>query len=170
MGTSLAEHRQLMTRAAKSVHRLGGTTRTAEWEADPRVLQLIRDTYLAAPFLRFIGCELMDVQAGFCEVRVPLKPELLNRHGFPHGGVITTLMDTCVSQTVTSVLPLGSRSVTIQLSTTFLAVGSGDTLLAHGRLVHLTNSLAMVEGSVYDAAHTHVAVSTGVFRVWLPKK
>lgn len=138
-------------------------------EADPEQLAIIRRDFLDAAFLRFLGCELVHVEAGAAEVRLPLRDEILNRRGIAHGGAITTLIDTSMAQAVSSVLPVGARSLTIQLSTSFLAAAQGGSLAGRARVINLSRTLAHAEANVYSDSGEHVAYGNGLFRVWLPR-
>src|SRR5215204_6096892 len=47
-----------------------------------------REALAAQPFSVLIGAELVAVGDGRLEMRVPLRPELNQQHGFAHGGVV----------------------------------------------------------------------------------
>ena len=46
-----------------------------------------------APFVRYLGIELVSMTADEVRTRLELRPELLNSHGIGHGGTVYTLAD-----------------------------------------------------------------------------
>ena len=46
-----------------------------------------------APFVRYLGIELVSMTADEVRTRIELRPELMNSHGIGHGGVAYTLAD-----------------------------------------------------------------------------
>ena len=59
-------------------------------------LEIYRDRIadmMTAPFIRFLGIELVSVKPDEVRMRMVMKPEYRNSNGVGHGGVIYTLAD-----------------------------------------------------------------------------
>lgn len=41
------------------------------------------------PFSRLIGATVSELSRGYAELRLPLRPEHQQHHGFAHGGVLS---------------------------------------------------------------------------------
>lgn len=65
-------------------------------EADPEfaaVAERIHANVGRQGFMNLVGAELSDLSRGTCTIAVERRPELLQQHGFFHGGVTAFLVD-----------------------------------------------------------------------------
>ena len=121
------------------------------------------------PFVDLLGFELLKFEGGEAEVAVDLRDELCNSWKVAHGGMTMTLLDVVMAHAArSSVAGDEARAdapgvVTIEMKTTFMRPGLGR-LLAKGKLLHGTASLAFCEGGVYDKRGSLVAHATGTFK------
>ena len=123
-------------------------------------------------FVQHLGFELVRFEGGEAEIHCPLKPELLNTWQVAHGGVLMTLLDVCMAHSARSTLDqLGQSApglVTLEMKTQFMRPGE-DYLVAKGRLLHRTATLAFTEGTVYNrradgSLSEMIAHATGTFK------
>ena len=118
------------------------------------------------PFVEWLGFTLERFDSGFAEVRFVPAPEHLNSFGVTHGGALMTLLDVCMASAARSVEPaLGV--VTIEMKTSFMRPGTAESptgLLAKGRLMHRTATLAFTEATVFDGRGHACAHATGTFK------
>jgi len=119
------------------------------------------------PFAEMLGFELLHFEGGIAEIAIELKPELCNSWMVAHGGVTMTLLDVAMATAARSPNQPGIAEspgvVTIEMKTTFMRPGLGR-IVAKGRLLHRTASMAFCEGSVLDADAKLVAQATGTFK------
>ena len=118
------------------------------------------------PFVSELGLTLHLMQDGASELRYTVRAAHTNSHGMAHGGVTMTLLDVAMAVAARSVTP-EQAVVTIEMKTSFLQPARG-ALVARGRLLHRTRSLAFVEGAVYDAEGRVCSHATGTFK-YVPK-
>ena len=57
------------------------------------MLDLGRKTLASQPFSVLLGAELLGLSPGMAEIKVPIRPQLGQQHGFVHGGVISHAAD-----------------------------------------------------------------------------
>lgn len=116
------------------------------------------------PFIEHLGFELLHFEGGSSTVKYQPQPEHLNIFGKVHGGVLMTLMDTTMAQAARSVQP-DHGAITIEMKTSFFrpAEGAGP-VLAQGKLLHRTRTMAFVEATIYDQAGQACAQATGTFK------
>ena len=101
------------------------------------------------PFVNLLGFELVRMQDGASELHYEARPEHLNSFGVTHGGASMTLLDVTMATAARSVAPeLGV--VTIEMKTSFMQAAQGP-LVAKGRLIHRTATMAFTEATVFDA-------------------
>lgn len=125
------------------------------------------DFAIPLPFAEMIGMELLSFDAGEAEIGLSLRDELCNSWSVAHGGVTMTLLDVVMAHAARSPNQPGGEDargvVTIEMKTTFMRPGTGR-LLAKGRLMHRTASMAFCEGTVFDASGLLLAHATGTFK------
>ena len=121
------------------------------------------------PFVDRLGFELLRFADGEAEIGVTLREDLCNSWSVAHGGVTMTLLDVTMAHAARSSSirpggqPGGTGVVTIEMKTSFLRPGLGR-LVAHGKLLHATASLAFCEGRVVDAKGELLASASGTFK------
>ena len=119
------------------------------------------------PFVEMLGMQLQRMGGGEAEIHLPLRDELMNSWGVAHGGVVMTLLDVVMAHAARSPeTPDGEPLpgvVTIEMKTSFMLPGEG-TLVATGRRLHRTASMAFCEGYVRDAKGTVTSHASATFK------
>ena len=100
-------------------------------------------------FNRWLGVETLRVDTGAVEIACPVRPEILQHHGFVHGGVLGALADTAVAWTAATV---AGDVVTSGYSVQFLAPARGERVVATGEVVKAGRSNVSVQARVYSEA------------------
>lgn len=116
-----------------------------------------------------IGEEIVRGDSGETEVRIPVKPFLLNRSGVVHGGVICTLMDEAIGWAAYNSVGEGSQLVTVELKTNFLEAATSGTLTGHGRVIRQGKHLVVGEGDILDQEGKRVARGLGTWMIISPR-
>jgi len=84
------------------------------------------------------------VEPGLCEVHLVPRPELTQQHGFVHGGVLATLVDTASGYAAFSLMPADAAPLTVEYKLNILRPGGGDKLVARARVVKPGRTLNVV--------------------------
>jgi uncharacterized protein (TIGR00369 family) len=125
------------------------------------------DLATRVPFAGFVGLELLRMERGESELALQLRPELCNSWSVAHGGALMTLLDVAMASAARSSAADGtdesSSVVTIEMKTSFMQPGEGR-LVATGRRLHRTPSLAFCEATVIGGDGKLVAQATGTFK------
>lgn len=114
------------------------------------------------PFVRHLGFELKLFEGGHSQLDFEPQPEHLNSFNVTHGGASMTLLDVAMAHAARSVTP-DMGVVTIEMKTSFMQAARGK-LVAKGRLIHRTATLAFTEASIFDAENRVCAHATGTFK------
>ena len=117
---------------------------------------------LLIPFVQHLGFELQVFDGGTADIRFVPQPEHLNSFGVTHGGALMCLLDVCMAHAARSVAK-DMGVVTIEMKTSFLQAAQGP-LLAQGRLLYRSATLAFTEASVLDGAGQLCAHATATFK------
>ncbi|MDN3516759.1 PaaI family thioesterase [Aquisalimonas lutea] len=114
--------------------------------ADEEVEELLRQVALTSGYNQWLGARLVAAGNGQVEVELPVRAEMLQHHGFVHGGVIGALADNACAWAAASIAgDVVTNSYTLQL----LAPTSASRL--------------RVAGNVIKAGKRHVSVEARVF-------
>ena len=114
------------------------------------------------PFVDHLGFTLHRMEDGESELRFEARPEHLNTFDVTHGGATMTLLDVTMAVAARS-LQRDMGCVTIEMKTSFMQPARGP-LVAKGRLIHRTATMAFTEGTVYDAQGKVCCHATGTFK------
>lgn len=118
------------------------------------------------PFLDRLGVTLTDWSPGYAEMRLDISPELGNRTGRIHGGVICTLLDSVCGYCGLYSAPGDPvlRSLTLSLTTNFLSSGEGTALVAKGYIVRKGRSVFFSRAEVWLDDAELLATAVGTFK------
>ena len=97
-------------------------------------------------FNRWLGVEILRVDTGAVEIAVPIKPEILQHHGFVHGGVLGAVADTVVAWTAATMV---GDVVTAGYTLQFLAPAVGERVVATGEVIKAGRTSVSVQARVY---------------------
>ncbi|MBN1849445.1 MAG: PaaI family thioesterase [Deltaproteobacteria bacterium] len=140
-------------------------TRTITW-VDPSIsarnpqaisgleyLRSIRDGIITPPpVAKLIGYKIRDVEEG--RAVFELKPEEYHYNPFAtvHGGIVSTLLDSTITASILSTLPIGQSCSTVEFKTNFIRpiTAQTGTVRCVARKIHIGKRLATAEGQVVD--------------------
>lgn len=114
------------------------------------------------PFVQLLGFDLMLFENGHSQINYDPKPEHLNSFSVVHGGASMTLLDVAMAVAARSVAQ-EMGVVTIEMKTSFMQAAKGP-LIAKGRLMHRTATMAFTEASIFDAEGKICSHATGTFK------
>lgn len=133
------------------------------------------ETVTSAPgYTSSLGTRVLAAEAGYVELALDRKPELLQINGFFHGGVVAGLADHAAGGAVTTAMPKNRFAVTVCLHVSFLAPADGETLIARAKAVQAGRTIGVAQVDVISlaaGAETPCAVATVTLRaVEMPEK
>lgn len=111
-----------------------------------RTLTTARQVLQSQPFSAMLGTTLTQYDDGGVTLELELRPELLQQHGYVHGGVISYMADNAL--TFAGGKELGPEVLTANINLTYLRPAQGERLIAH----------ASTQGRSSRTAVTHVEI------------
>lgn len=117
------------------------------------------------PIGAFIGMSIERPGPGRAVARVTANESHHNPHGFVHGSVVFTLVDTSMGAAVMSMLSDGRRCSTIECQVRFLRPVVGADLVCETTVVKPGRRVFHLESRVTTGDGTLVATGTGSFAV-----
>jgi len=111
----------------------------------------IRTALNAQGFLHHMGASVDEVTPGRVVMSVTKRPELLQQHGFFHGGVIAFLVDNATTAAAGTVVDRDARTcLTAEYKLNIVAPALGDRLACTAKVVKPGRRLTIVEAKVYS--------------------
>lgn len=114
------------------------------------MLEYGRSVLASQPFSVLLGAELVAYSPGSAELKIPIKPELMQQHGFVHGGVVSYAADNALTHAGGSVL--GRGVVTSEFKINYVRPALGEILIARATVVHAGRSQAVCRCDVFVSA------------------
>jgi uncharacterized protein (TIGR00369 family) len=118
------------------------------------------------PFVKELGFSLQRMHGGESELHYEARAQHTNSYGVMHGGAVMTLLDVAMATAARSDTP-DMGVVTIEMKSSFIRPARGP-MVAKGRMLERTRSMAFAEAWVYDAEGRLCSHSTGTFK-YVPK-
>lgn len=112
---------------------------------NPEFETRVRARFRQSRVMRMLGARLSRVSPGEADIELPYKEDLCQSHGFIHGGIIGTLLDTVCGYAAFSLAATDSDVLTIEYKTNFLAPAVGDTLFGRGRVLRQGRTVIVCE-------------------------
>ncbi|MDU8946524.1 PaaI family thioesterase [Ovoidimarina sediminis] len=130
----------------------------------PEIRMKVEASFAAQGLMRTLGAELTDLGQGFCTVRVPIRPETGQQHGFAHAGLTFSVGDSAAGYSALSVMPADVEVLTSEMKIHLIRPAAGTWLRAEGKVIKPGRRLCVVSADVYaegDGADRHVATLLG---------
>ena len=115
----------------------------------PDMLGPGRRILASQPFSVLVAAELVRLGDGQAELRIPVRAELKQQHGFVHGGVISYAADNAL--TFAGGSALGSGVVTSEFKINYLRPARGEALVARAEVVHCGRTQAVCRCDVFSS-------------------
>ena len=113
-------------------------------------------------YAKFSNIKIVDVDEGYCKVKMIIEDKHLNALDIVHGGAIFTAADFAFAVASNS---RGIASVSINSSITFFRPPKTDTVYAEATEINNGKTLAYYKVNVYDSENNKIADFSGtVFR------
>jgi uncharacterized protein (TIGR00369 family) len=111
------------------------------------MLELGRQVLALQPFSVLLGAELTGFSVGSAELKVPIKEELKQQHGFLHGGVISYAADNAITYAGGSAL--GPNVLTSEFKINYMRPAIGDFIVARATVIHAGKNQAVCRCDVF---------------------
>jgi uncharacterized protein (TIGR00369 family) len=114
------------------------------------MIQIGRQILAAQPFSILLGAELIRFEQGQAELRLTLKPQHMQQHGFAHGGVVAYMADNALTYAGGSVL--GGNVLTLEIKVNYTRPAIGEALVARASVVSSGRTQAVCRCDVFAVA------------------
>jgi len=115
------------------------------------------------PFNKFLGIKLLSLEKGICKLYIPYREELIgdSRRKALHGGVISTLIDTCGGFAVWSMCNITDKIATIDMRVDYLKPALENDLVAESHVKLMGNRVGNAYTFLYSSNDPSVVIAEG---------
>jgi uncharacterized protein (TIGR00369 family) len=106
----------------------------------------------AGLFPAHLGVKVGALARGYAELKLALRPELLQYQGVAHGGVLAALADTAVAVALMTEVGLAMNFTTVDLHMFYFAPARGPLVHARARIVKPGRRINVGEVDIVDDA------------------
>lgn len=107
---------------------------------DSKALAVFKKMYEQDYCSQWMGVELIEIQEGFCKIKMSVKREMLNGYGILHGGIAYAFADSAFAFASNS---YGRVAVSINGSMHYAkSAKEGQTLIAEAKAINVNHKLA----------------------------
>ncbi len=117
------------------------------------------------PAAALLGWKALTLEPGHVRVRYTARREFANPQGAVQGGFLAAMLDDAMGPALFTTLPAEDFAPTIEMKVNFLRPARPGPLIAEGRVVHQTRSLAFLEGTLATEDGDLIATATATARV-----
>lgn len=118
----------------------------------------------------WFGIEIVAIEPGRLDARMPLRPEMLAPNGFLHAATVIALADTAAGYATMAHLPEGASSfTTIELKSNFIGTQTQGTLYCTAQAVHTGRTTQVWDAEVSGGDGRRLALFRCTQMVLWPK-
>jgi uncharacterized protein (TIGR00369 family) len=117
--------------------------------SDPNFELRVRASFARQAAMALIGATMTHVQAGRCEIELPVRDDLTQQHKFVHGGVVGMIGDSAGGYAAFTLMPAEASVLTVEYKINMLAPARGERLIARGEVLKPGRTLSIVRADVF---------------------
>jgi uncharacterized protein (TIGR00369 family) len=95
--------------------------------------------------MHLLGARISRLEAGLVEISARNNSQLSQQDGFIQAGAMASLADSAGGYAALSLLPSGSRVLSVEFKINFIRPAIGDLVLGRGRVKKLGKTIAVCE-------------------------
>ena len=128
---------------------------------DPNYKTRVLDSFAKQQLLQELNARIIHMDAGCVHIEAPCDPRFTQQDGFLHAGIITALIDSACGYAAYTLMPVGSRVLSVEFKVNLLNPAGGETFRAEGRVLKSGKTLTVCNGkllALQDGQETLTAV------------
>lgn len=116
---------------------------------DPEFRARVRESFERQSVMQLIGAELIAVEPGVVEIEIAARDDLTQQDGFMHAGIVTTVLDSACGYAAYTLMPPGSRVLSVEFKVNLLAPARGEKIVAHAEVKRSGRTLTVCSADAF---------------------
>ncbi len=117
---------------------------------DPNYESKARQSFASQGIMRLLGASIVNIEPGRCIIELPFNENLTQQDGFFHAGATSTIADSAGGYAALTLMPAGSRILTVEFKINLVAPASGDRLSAEATVIKAGKTLTVSNIDVFS--------------------
>jgi uncharacterized protein (TIGR00369 family) len=117
--------------------------------SNPAFADEVRRSFAKQAIMGLIGGELVRVEPGVVEIRLPYRSDLTQQDGYVHAGIVATIADSACGYAAYSLMPPESEVLAVEFKVNMLRPAKGEAFLAHAEVIKPGRTLTVVRADVF---------------------
>ena len=105
----------------------------------------VRASFRKQRIMQFFHARITRLEKGVVEISMPNRTVYEQQDGFVHAGALLTVADSSGGYATLSLLPAGSRVLSVEIKMNFLQPATGTIIRGRGRVKKIGRTIAVVE-------------------------
>jgi uncharacterized protein (TIGR00369 family) len=103
----------------------------------------VRESFDHQTVMQLIGARLATLESGIAVIELPARDDLTQQDGFIHAGIVTTILDSACGYAAYTLMPAGSRVLSVEFKVNLLAPARGDSISARAEVKRAGRTLTV---------------------------
>ena len=116
---------------------------------NPRFAETIAESFAQQAIMGLIGARLARIEPGIVEIELPFRADLTQQDGYLHAGIVTTVADSACGYAAFSLMPSGSRVLSVEFKVNLLRPALGELFVARAEVIKAGRTLIVVRADVF---------------------
>ncbi len=99
--------------------------------------------------MQTIGATLGEIRPGEVHIDLPFHEKLTQQEGFLHAGIVTTIVDSACGYAAFTLMPLGSRVLSVEFKVNLMSPAVGERFVATGKVIKPGRTITVCSGEVF---------------------
>src|SRR6267143_5567090 len=105
----------------------------------------VRASFRKQKIMKLFGARISRLERGLVEISAVNRPELEQQDGYVHAGALVALADSAGGYAALSLLPSGSRVLSVEVKLNFLRPAVGSMIRGRGGVKKIGRTIAVCE-------------------------
>ena len=115
---------------------------------DPNYETRIRESFDQQNAMKTIGATIGQIKPGKVSINLPYSDHITQQDGFLHAGIISTIVDSACGYAAYTLMPLGSRVLSVEFKVNLMSPAIGERFVAIGKVIKPGRTLTICSGEV----------------------
>ena len=101
---------------------------------DPEFRLRVEESFARQQVMKLLGASLDVIEPGVVEISLEARDDLSQQDGFVHAGIVATILDSACGYAAYTLMPAGSRVLSIEFKVNLLAPAEGKIIRARAEV------------------------------------
>ena len=116
---------------------------------NPDFENYLRGRFSLQKAMQTIGATLGEILPGEVTINLPFHEKLTQQDGFLHAGIVTTIVDSACGYAAFTLMPLGSRVLSVEFKVNLMSPAVGERFVAIGKVIKTGRTISVCSGEVF---------------------